>query len=158
MGLLRFARAIDDERIVFDESRLAGEGSLDERPDFLPSLAPDIRKGAAERLGFVAQNGAEAIIVDGNEVRSPDQGGRKGGIEHEGRRRFQCGRPSLYRPKWRPGPIELADAFGHLAVAGGPGLWHARLVLLHETTSREATTQTPRRSWRFCHPSLASIA
>ncbi|MNH18795.1 hypothetical protein D3C79_785120 [compost metagenome] len=73
VGLFHRAVAIDHQREVLDEDRLARQRAKHQGTDAVPRLAPDLVKTAPERLGLGPEDRLERIVVEGYQLRPPDQ-------------------------------------------------------------------------------------
>lgn len=88
IGVLRPAATIEPEQQIFLYDRSAGPQHLpDARRDDGPGLRPDLGGGPAKATRVLgAERGDGCVIVDGDELRAPPDGGRHGegkaGVDH----------------------------------------------------------------------------
>ncbi|MNF98885.1 hypothetical protein D3C84_817620 [compost metagenome] len=73
VGLFHRAVAIDHQREVLDEDRLARQRAKHQGTDAVPRLAPDLVKTAPQRFRLGPEDRLEGIVVDSHQLRPPDQ-------------------------------------------------------------------------------------
>ena len=118
--LFKLARAIDPKRVVLDEGGFTGEGAFGDGPDFRPGLGPNLRKRLAQSIGLGTQDRAESIVVDRDQIGSPDHGGGETVVQRRRNGKLKLGRPDFNGSQWRSRPIMSSHPMRHLAVAKGP--------------------------------------
>src|SRR5690606_7411926 len=111
------AVTVDDEGKILDEGGLARKRAFGDWSDLMPGFAPDVPERAAERRWLVAENGPETVIVEGDELRPPDDGLGELGVERHAERGLERGRPLLEGPQRSRCPVMRTDGIRHLAAA-----------------------------------------
>ena len=120
IGLFRRFVALDQQREVFDIGGVPIERGVGDRADIVPHLVPDLVERAAQGVGFATQDRRERVVVEGNQLRPPDDGlgetrreaQRNGCLQHIG--------PVFKWPQGRIGPIVLTNPLCHFAAALQP--------------------------------------
>src|SRR5262249_15851621 len=112
--------ALDLEGNIFVPGRgTAVERRVDERPEYVPDLAPALADGLAQPPWVLrAEHRPVRIVVDGNVLRSPPQEQREAVREQKTDHHPQRGRPWFDGAERRLRPVERANALAHLPAAG----------------------------------------
>ena len=130
VGLLGIPVSLEVEEVVARPEGLAGaHHAFEQRLEHVPDFAPTLPRWLSERgrvLG--AEDRPIGVVVERDEVWTPEQDDLSLGGEQDAHRRAQALGPLGHGTQRRPRPVERAHAVAHLTATGEPlrGHWLRR--------------------------------
>lgn len=118
VGVFQVAVAVDRDHEVFDVGRLAIQRLPRDRLQLFPSLMPSDAHWLSQRIGFVAKDRQEAVVVDGEQIRIPEKTRWEIGRHHQVDRDTHRTSPVLHRSQRGQRPVERSQLGAHYTTAG----------------------------------------
>lgn len=149
--LFRITVSPDDQRKILDERGFTRIGPLDHGLEVGPDFGPYIIEAPADRIGLIAEDRQESVVVKGGQRLAPDDRFRKVRGKHHAEGCPERLRPHIHRPERRDGPVPRHDRIR------GPATARQKQGIFHDEPSPPPGTMTARSYLRRCdHATVSS--